>query len=128
MTRTLTRRATPVMTRIAVPRKEKSRNLRSSQKVRAMRAVTTAPTPNGLVTKACPIMAPPSPFPDLLSYESILVGGQTEGQDRHTVTHRIPAEVMQEVLGNANSLNPESPAGIPRATGFRAGDALIYSP
>src|SRR5215211_3002413 len=66
MTRALTKRATPVMTRIAVPRKEKSRNLRSSQKVRAIRVVTTAPTPNGLVISACPFIVSRSPHPNPL--------------------------------------------------------------
>ena len=57
----LTRRAAPVMTKIAVPKKEKSRKRRSSQKVRAMSAATTAPTPNGLVMSASPVMMPSLP-------------------------------------------------------------------
>src|SRR4028118_1572010 len=85
MTRTLTRRATPVMTMIAVPRKEKKRNLRSSQKVRAMRTVTTAPTPKGLVIRACPVIAPPPPIFSPSPYEGILGDRRTGSQDRHAV-------------------------------------------
>lgn len=54
----MTSTAAPVMTRIAVPKNEKTRNLRSRKNARAIRAVTTAPTANGSVKTASPLIKP----------------------------------------------------------------------
>jgi len=47
------------MTTIAMPKKEKARNLRSRKKARAIRTVTTAPTANGSSNRASPVMTSP---------------------------------------------------------------------
>ena len=60
MTLRFTSTAAPVMTMMAVPKKEKTRNLRSRKNVRAIKAVTTAPTANGSVNTAPPVMTSPS--------------------------------------------------------------------